>query len=253
MLKAKAASTVRPLQRDPGSPTMRYRLILVLLIAPTLAAPAWAGIIFGRKAKKPDPQTRVPELIAILKSDNDEGKRAKAAEELAGYDATQFPDVVPALTGALLSDPKTGVRLEAAHALAKVRPVSQQAGQALEQALSNDSSMRVRLKCRSMLLQYHWAGYRSLKKNDAPPPLNTKEPPPADGKVPPIIRTTPGPAPSTYRVLPSAKPAPPSTAEPPLAPPLPAPTPAPPAPTPAPPPAAPPPPAATPPTQGPAL
>src|SRR4051812_12336898 len=138
---------------------MRYRLLLYLLLVSALPGPAEAGILFGRKAKKPDPKSQVPELIATLKSDKDEGKRARAAEQLAGQDAAQYPDVVPALIGALMTDQKTGVRVEAAHALGRVRPVSQEAGQALEHALGNDSSMRVRLKARSMLLQYHWAGY----------------------------------------------------------------------------------------------
>src|SRR5262249_62175901 len=81
--------------RQRGRLPMRYRLLLVLMLAPALAGPASAGIIFGRKAKKPDPQTRVPELIATLKTDRDQGKRDRAAAELTQYDSAPFPDISP--------------------------------------------------------------------------------------------------------------------------------------------------------------
>src|SRR5262249_54097821 len=105
---ARSASHDRPpaprrlAHRQRGSLPLRCRPLLVLMLALALAAPASAGIIFGRKAKKPDPQTRVPELIATLKTDRDEGKRARAAEELTQFDPAAFPDLVPALIGALL-------------------------------------------------------------------------------------------------------------------------------------------------------
>ena len=38
---------------------------------------------------------------------------AAAAQELRNYDAVQFPEIVPALTDAALSDPKAGVRIDA--------------------------------------------------------------------------------------------------------------------------------------------
>src|SRR5205085_8876672 len=117
--------------------------------------------------------------------DGDENKRARAAEELRQYDPAAFPDIVPVLIDVLVNDKKPAVRAEAAQSLGKLRPVSQQAGQALEYALTKDPSMRVRLQARSALMQYHWSGYRSASKKDAPPPpLESKEPPPADGGPP---------------------------------------------------------------------
>jgi hypothetical protein len=191
---------------------MRGRLVLVLLLTPALAAPASAGIIFGKKSK-PNPAERVPELLGTVKTDGDEHKRAAAAEELRQYDPTAFPDIVPVLIDVLQNDKKPSVRAEAAQSLGKLRPISQQAGQALEQALAKDSSMRVRLQARSALVQYHWSGYRSKKEEpptpakDPPhptkepplagPPVTTKEPPlapPVDKPAPP--RLVPQPAPS---------------------------------------------------------
>jgi hypothetical protein len=180
---------------------MRRRLVLVVLVLVTLPVAASAGIIFGKKGAKPSPQERVPELIRIVQTDGDENKRAGACEELRDYDPAQFPDIVPALVEALLNDKKAGVRAEAAHSLGKIRPVSQMAGRALEKALADDSSMRVRVQARSALLSYHWAGYHSAGKKEEPL-VKSKEPPLADppaapqgGPVPPILpaRLTPVP------------------------------------------------------------
>jgi hypothetical protein len=133
----------------------------------------------------------VPELVNILRTDKDEDHREHAAEELKQYDPGTFPEIVPALMEALRDDKKPTVRAEAASSLGKLRPVSDTVGQALENALSNDPSMRVRMQARSSLLQYHWAGYHSGKKPDTPPSLTGKEPPVADpGKYPPAINTS---------------------------------------------------------------
>src|SRR5207302_3914603 len=109
----------------------------------------------------------------LVKADKDESKRARAAEELRQYDPTMFRDIIPVLIDVLHNDKKPSVRAEAAQSLGKLRPVSQEAGLALEQALARDPSMRVRLQARSSLLGYHWAGYRNAGKNVEPPPLNT--------------------------------------------------------------------------------
>src|SRR5437763_1198439 len=130
---------------------MMRRVALVLLLAPVLAAPASAGIFFNKK-EKPNPAERVPELIKVVQTDGDEDKRMAAAEELRDYDVGQFPDIVPALIGVLLNDQKPGVRAEAAQSLGKIRPVSDAVGAALEQSLAKDSSMRVRLQARTVLL-----------------------------------------------------------------------------------------------------
>lgn len=167
---------------------LRALWLVPLIFLPALSDPSYAGIFFGKRNKKITPAERVPELLAQVKSDGDESKRAAAAQELRQYDPGQFPMIVPVLIDVLLTDAKPIVRSEAAQSLGKIRPISQQAGTALEQALTNDSSMRVRLQARSSLLQYHWGGYRSVRKDDLVP--QTKEPPLADDKAAPIISTT---------------------------------------------------------------
>jgi hypothetical protein len=194
---------------------MKCRLFLILVLLPTLTAPASAGVFFGKK-KKPNPGDRVPELLVTVKTDGDENKRARAAEELRQFDAAGHPEVVPILIDVLLNDKKPAVRAEAAQSLGKLRPVSQEAGQALEQALAKDPSMRVRLQARSALLQYHWSGYRSASKKDAPPPFESKEPPLAEAG-PQLAPASMAPAPA--RLTPQPAPAPTPVPVPALAPP----------------------------------
>jgi hypothetical protein len=170
---------------------MNFRMTLILVLVPLLAAPAQAGILFGKKPPKPDPAQRVPELIKTVRTDGDENKRAEAVGELRQYDLATFPEILPTLIDALLNDKKPGVRAEAAQTISKLRPVTQAAGDALEQALDKDGSMRVRLQVRSALLQYHWAGYRQGKKDEPQSPVATKEPPLADPK--PANPPTPAP------------------------------------------------------------
>src|SRR5438132_14226068 len=104
-----------------------WRIPLVLIAAGSLALPASAGILFGKKTK-PNPAERVPELIVIVKTDKDESKRASAAEELRQYDPAAHPDIVPVLIDVLMNDAKPGVRAEAAESLGKMRPVAQDGG-----------------------------------------------------------------------------------------------------------------------------
>ena len=189
---------------------------LVIPLATMLAEPSQAGIIFGRKKEKIEPQSRVPALITTLKSDKDADHRQRAAEELRNYDAQVFPEIIPALVAALQTDAKSGVRIEAAQSLGKIRPVNQVAGEALERAVSGDSAMRVRLQARSVLMQYHWAGYKNGKVADVPPLATSKDNPKGNENLPPVIRTTP--ATTTAPRLPTSK-------EPPLAPVEPIPTP----------------------------
>jgi hypothetical protein len=192
-----------------------YRTLLVLALLAALAPSAPAGLFFGKRAPKPDPATRVPELIATVKTDGDENKRAAAAEELRQYDPTTHHDIVPVLIDVLLHDAKPSVRSEAAQSLGKLRPVSQEAGWALEQAVSKDTSMRVRLQARSALLFYHMSGYHSSKVEETPG--QSKEPPLADPAPPAVKTTTPVPVP---RMPPPGKrlvPVPTQSPEPPLA------------------------------------
>jgi hypothetical protein len=171
---------------------MDRRHLLALASAVLLAAgrPAAAGIFFGKKSK-PTPAERVPELVKELRTDGDEHKRSAAAEELRQYDPQQFPEMVPALIEALLSDAKPAVRAEAAQTLGKLRPVNPTAGAALEQALAKDGSMRVRLQARSSLMQYRWAGYVPKVKEE---PAQAKVPPP-QSKEPPLAAEPPPTAP----------------------------------------------------------
>src|SRR5215204_5365035 len=129
------------------------RVLLVPLVVATVAPAAPAGI-FSRKPKS-NAAARVPELLLQLQSAQDEGQRAGAAEELRQYDAKESPRVVPALIDALGRDASPSVRAEAATTLGKLRPISQQAGYALEQAQNNDAVMRVRMAARQALWQYH--------------------------------------------------------------------------------------------------
>jgi hypothetical protein len=141
------------------------RSLLVPLVLAILAPTATAGI-FSRKPK-PNPAERVPELLIQLKSGQDEGQRTAAAEELRQYDPKSFPDLIPGLIDALGRDTSPAVRSEAASSLGRLRPISQQAGYALEQAQTNDATVRVRLAARQALLQYHIVGYRGGKPPDA--------------------------------------------------------------------------------------
>lgn len=173
---------------------MKGQYLLATLLTAVALTPAHAGILFGRKKPPADPSQRVPELVGQVKSSPDEHKRSQAAEELRKYDPQAFPDMIPVLLDVLAHDPKAPVRAEAAHSLGKLRPVSVAVGQALEQALAKDKSMRVRIQARSALLQYHWAGYRTPKKNALPP--QTQEPPlapPLPGEVPTQAGPTQGP------------------------------------------------------------
>src|SRR5205823_5547833 len=88
------------------------------------------------------------------------------------------------------------VRAEAAGSLGKMRPISQQAGYALEQAQNNDGVMRVRLAARQALWQYHLVGYRGGKPAETPA---------ANAGAPPTMVTTP-PGPATPAVSPRGQP-----------------------------------------------
>lgn len=149
------------------------------LVMAALAHPAGAGWFFHKHAKV-NPAERVPSLIALLRTDPDAHQREAAAEELRNYDAGAYPDMLPALIHAAQEDASPSVRLEALQTLEKLRPVSQQVGMVLEQAMANDASTRVRLQARTLLWQYHLSGYHSAKVTEAPPAKvvpKTSEPP----------------------------------------------------------------------------
>jgi hypothetical protein len=192
-------------------------LVLAFALA-ALAVPARAGIFFKKHAKV-DPAQRVPELIVAVKTDPDERKRAAAAAELRQYDPKAFPDIVPILADVLLTDAKPSVRLEAAQSLSRMRPISPEAGMALEKAAASDAALRVRMQARKYLIYYRLAGYHSPKTKDTPeakPPAGTKgEPPlaPPDA-APNPNRLTPVPSGSGSAAPPATETAKPKPARP---------------------------------------
>jgi hypothetical protein len=135
------------------------RIFVALLVIATTTSPASAGL-FSRKPKA-NPAERVPELLLQLKGHADEAQRSSAAEELRQFDPKSNPEIMAGLIGAISKDASPAVRAEAASSLGKLRPISQQAGYALEQAQNNDASIRVRMAARQALFQYHLVGYRS--------------------------------------------------------------------------------------------
>jgi HEAT repeats len=215
--------------------SLQVGLMLTVFLA--LAMPAQAQLFFSRKPKT-DPNQRVPELIVLVKTDADERKRAHAAEELRDYDPAVFSEIVPVLVDVLLNDRKASVRTEALTSLAKIRPVSTQAGRAIEKAAADDDSVRIRLQAKAALPKYHLAGYSS-KSSPAPiekkaTPMGsskqTQEPPLADPKVAPapIPIRTPAPSNVVPPPAPIPIPMPTPTAAKVVPPPIPIPTPAPP-------------------------
>jgi hypothetical protein len=185
----------------------RSRFLLTCLLLAALAAPVRAGLFFNRQPKV-DPSQRVPVLIVTLRTDADEHKRTKAAEELRHFDLATFPQIVSALSDAALNDPQSGVRSEAAQSLAHMRPVSQDAGWTLEQVAAKDASFRVRFQARNLLIQYRLAGYRSPKQETpvatttvptGPMGVTRQEPPLADPQG--VLTGATMPAPSAPPVL----------------------------------------------------
>lgn len=189
-------------------------LLLAGLLAAALATPAPAQGIFGKKkpTNKPTPAERVAELLVTLKTDQDLSKRESAASELRQFEPKTFPEIIPALIETLQTDPKPEVRREAAESLGRLSPVSQQAGWALEQAASKDSSWRVKSQARLSLTWYRIKGYRSNGKptEDLPPELELAKPGQTAPPLPPPVAPVPK-VPARPGLLPS------ETAPPPLA------------------------------------
>jgi hypothetical protein len=108
-------------------------------------------------------------------------------------DGTVYSDVVPALADVLLHDKSAAVRAEAAKSLGSLRPVTQQAGWALEHVAMNDPSSKARANARAALTAYQMNGYQRTRTEEpplaqpvqngtapvpapAPPPTNTPAP-----------------------------------------------------------------------------
>jgi hypothetical protein len=190
----------------------RYCYLLALVVIAAITLPAPAGVIFGKRGK-PNPAERVPQLVIIVKTDPEEKKRETAAREMRDFDPKTSPDIVPVLIDVLQHDQKSGVRAEAATSLGKLRPISQEAGWALEEA-TKDASAWVRWQARSALLSYRLSGYRNTPRStvtqapSAPSPQLTSAPPTPQAK-------------RLFSLSSKAGMAPGETAPPPLAPPVP--------------------------------
>jgi hypothetical protein len=141
-------------------PSRQY-IIATMVAAQICCIASAGGSIFSKPQKAKPARERVPELVAVIKTNPDESLRADAAEELRQFDPVQFPEIIPALIDALLTDKKPSVRAESALSLGKLKGIHSKVGLALEQSMVNDTSMRVRLQARSSLFTYQLAGYRS--------------------------------------------------------------------------------------------
>ena len=164
----------------------RMAPLLLFALALVWTLPADAQLLFWRRPKV-NPTQRVPELILTVKTDADDRKRTHAAEELRDYDAKTFTEIVPVLVDVLLNDKKVNVRTEALNSLAKIRPVSTLAGQAMERAAALDESPRLRSQAKSALVKYYQAGYSSGKNEPAVTPTVQKKTP----EGPPVLPSIP--------------------------------------------------------------
>ena len=183
---------------------VRQHLIFATLILFVFASASQAGIF--RRSAKPDPAVHVPALIQTLKTDTDERARAQAASALREYDAKTFPEILPTLIDALGGDKSPSVRAEAADSIGRIRPITAQAGYALEQARDNDKYLAVRISARTALFQYRILGYFTGVKDDVA--MQTAEPPLAKATevagIPgsTVLRPTPSPVPVPGPVAP---------------------------------------------------
>lgn len=191
-------------------------MLFVSAILLSLVVPAPAGVFFNRKEKTANADQHISELLGTLKADPDVHKRVAAAEELRQYDAKAHPEIPAILIDVLQHDDKPEVRAEVAATLGKLRPVSPDVGQALEQALATDKSSKVRWQARTALWHYHLSGYR-VPKEEGPavtPPTN-KEPPlasPGPAPQPAPVQTAPVVPQPAPRIAPTPIiPPPPST------------------------------------------
>jgi hypothetical protein len=177
-----------------------FRLLLITFVVALIPMPVRAGLIFNRHPRG-NPGQRVPALIATARSDQDDRKREAAVAELRDYDPSAFPEIVPTLIEVSQSDARSSVRLEALHSLAKLRPMSQIAGQAIQRASENDSSVRVRFQARTLLWQYHLGGYHGASAPQAPGSSKGDEPPLADPQSEPPLAPPAASLPSTHQSL----------------------------------------------------
>jgi hypothetical protein len=141
------------------------------------------------------PAQRVNQLVSLARTGGDENQRQTAAIELRQYDPQAYPQIVPTLIDVLRTDSSANVRGQAAESLGKLRPISNQVGNALQQAASSDASNQVRWQARTALTQYQMSGYRPIipgQPTTSEPPL--AEPLPARPQPLPTPKLIPAPA-----------------------------------------------------------
>ena len=137
---------------------------VVGLVATERPAPAidfGLGLFKRRTTKVDAPLSKAKQLVETLRSDPDEAKRKDAATELKALDPRTNPEVVPGLVASIQKDPSPAVRIKAVEALGELKPVSEQAGLALEAAAKADPDAKVREAINAALWQYHLNGYRT--------------------------------------------------------------------------------------------
>lgn len=187
--------------------TVTLTLLALTILGPTAAAagpPDFPRIrsLFERKKKDDDAPSKAKPLLETLKGDTDEKKRKAAAESLGDLDPRANPDIVTGLITSLRQDPAVAVRTTAAESLGKLKPVSAQAGVALEEAGQSDPAEGVRKAAQAALFQYHLNGYKGNPGGS----VQSAEPPLA-GRVKPAAPVT----------VSRGQPTRPQTQEPPLA------------------------------------
>jgi hypothetical protein len=141
------------------------------------------------------PAQRVNQLVSLARTGGDENQRQTAATELRQYDPQAYPQIVPTLIDVLRTDSSANVRGRAAESLGKLRPISNQVGNALQQAANSDASNQVRWQARTALTQYQMSGYRPIipgQPTTSEPPL--AEPLPARPQPVPTPKLIPAPA-----------------------------------------------------------
>ncbi len=136
--------------------------IIVLIIVGEVQVLPLQLFFLGKPKTTMNPE-QVAQICQILKSSGEEMVRLQSIDQLRGVEGVCQPMAIVALADSMILDKKAGIRAEAAMALSKMRPIRQEVGAALEKAVTNDPSMRVRIQARSALLQYNLAGYRSMQ------------------------------------------------------------------------------------------
>src|ERR1051326_8832187 len=124
---------------------MRYlQLTLVLTVLAVAAVPAPSASLFSGRKNNLTPEQRVDQLLMAAQTAAEVNKRCDAIEDLRDYNTTTFPQIVPILVDILHQDKNPSVRAEAARSLGRLRPPTKLAGDALHEAASKDTALRVR-------------------------------------------------------------------------------------------------------------